>query len=102
MINVICTCFGSIVAWAQGQVWEQWPWMLMKWCDEAVVAVEGREREAASTSMVVLSWNTVGDSGCVLCNTQPPRTVCRVKTYLSIVCLCGAVVSCLIAPGCNG
>ena len=51
---------------------------------------------------VVLSWNTVDDSSCVLYNTQPPRTVCRVKTYLSIVCLHGAMVSCLIAPGCNG
>jgi len=101
-INVVCAHFGSIVARTQGQVWEQWPWMLTKWCDEAVVVVKGREREAVSMSMVVSSWNTVGDSGCVLCNTQPPRTVCRVKTYLSIVCLCGAVVSCLIASGCNG
>jgi len=41
MINVICTHFGSIVAQAQGQVWEQWPWMLTKQCDKAVVVVEG-------------------------------------------------------------
>jgi len=72
--------------------------------DEAVVVVEGQEREVALTSVVVLSWNTVDDSGCVLynINTQPPRTVCRVKTYFSIVCLHGAMVSCLVTPGCNG
>jgi len=43
-------------------------------CDEVWFVVEGLEmREVVLTSMVVLSWNTVGDSTCVLCNTQPPR-----------------------------
>ena len=34
--------------------------------------------------------------GCVVCNTQPPRMVCIVKTYLVLVWPCGAVVSSLV------
>jgi hypothetical protein len=66
--------------------------------DQGVVAVEGREserrRQRRRAWWLVLTFD---DSGCVLCNTQPPRTVCRVKTYLGVVCLCSAVVSCLVA-----
>ena len=46
-INVICACFGSIVAQAQGQVWEWWLWMLTKQCDKVVVAGRG-SREGCS------------------------------------------------------
>jgi hypothetical protein len=50
--------------------------------DKIVVVAEGQEREVAlmCVEWLVLSWHTVDNSSCVLCNIWPPRMVCRVKT----------------------